>query len=558
VPGELADLGRAAELMQNRLMTALAVAEQAAARFRGLLEAAPEAMVCVDGNGRITLVNAQAERLFGYGRDEMVGQPVEILVPGQLRDLHPGHRARYLARPRPRPMGADMHPAGRRRAGTTFPAEISLSASNTEGEIVTIAVVHDVTGRLEIQAERERLRTRTERDRLERQRQQSQRLESLGQLASGVAHDVNNLLGVISSYAAFAGEEIAAEAARNGAHGHWHDIRDDIGEVQEAAQKSAALIRQLLASARQEAIQPHVLDLNAVVTGIERLLARTVGERIELVTDLAADLEPVLADHGQIEQVLVNLAVNARDAMPGGGKLIIQTAVTDLGLRAAEQVGLVPGRYVTVKVSDTGSGIRPDLLDRVFEPFFTTKPKGEGTGLGLATIYRIITKAGGDVRIDSEPGTGTVLTALLPVTDQAVAAEPQPAPPQRSDGETVLVVEDEPALRAVTRRILARSGYLVVAVASGREALQVVTRRLEHVDLLLTDVVMPQMPGRELAERISILRPETRVVFMSGYSRGFLSQQGILEAGVHLIEKPFSDITLLARLRDILGSADET
>jgi signal transduction histidine kinase/CheY-like chemotaxis protein len=452
-------------------------------------------------------------------------------------------------------MGAGMQLAGRRRDGSAFPAEVSLSSIDTDEGILVTAVVRDVTERLESQAEQERLRAQAERDRLERQLHQSQRLESLGQLAGGVAHDFNNLLGVISNYAAFAGEEIAKEPP----NGRWQAVRGDIEQVQQAAERAAALTHQLLAFARQEVIQPQVLDLNDVVTSVEQLLARTLGEHIELITDLAAHLEPVLADPGQIEQVLVNLAVNARDAMPRGGKLTIQTTSTVIDPAAAGQAGPAPGQYVAVKVTDTGTGIPKDVLDRAFEPFFTTKPKGQGTGLGLATVYGIITQAGGSVRIYSEPGIGTVVTALLPVTNQAApATPPQPTAPQRGHGETVLVVEDEPAMREVTRRILARNGYHVLAAGSGHDALQALTSQLEHIDLLLTDVVMPHMQGRELADKIRILRPGVRVVFMSGYTQGLLSQQGVLEPSVHLIEKPFTETTLLTKLHEVLTTGDRT
>ncbi len=519
-------------------------------RFAGLLEAVPDAMVCVDRDGRIALVNAQAERLFGYRRDELVGQAVEVLVPDEVRVAHRGHQAGYMADPRSRPMDAGLDLAGRRRDGSTFPAEISLSAIDTDEGILVTAAVRDVTERLEIAAERERQRTQAERDKLERQLHQSQRLESLGQLASGVAHDFNNLLSVISNYAAFAGEEVAKELPDE----RWQAVRDDIMHVQQAAEQAAGLTHQLLAFARQEVIQPQALNINDVVTGVEQLLIRTLGEHIELITDLAGDLAPVLADRGQIQQVLVNLAVNARDAMPRGGKLTIQTASTNIDeTAAARHAELSPGRYVAVKVSDTGTGIPKDVIDRVFEPFFTTKPKGEGTGLGLATVYGIITQAGGHVLIYSEPGLGTTLTALLPVTGQnAPAATPPPAKPQRGHGETVLVVEDEPAMREVTRRILARNGYHVVAVASGHDALTALTRHLEHIDVLLTDVIMPHTQGSELADKIRILQPAVRVVFMSGYTQDLLASQGVLEPGVHLIEKPFSETTLLTKLRKIL------
>ena len=524
--------------------------QRAQARFTGLLEAAPDAIICVDRDGRIALANAQAERLFGYTRDELIGQPVETLVPDAAREIHPGHRAGYLADPQPRPMGADMQLAGRRRDGTTFPAEISLSAIDTEEGILVTAAVRDVTERLESQAERERLLTQAERDRLERQMHQSQRLESLGQLAGGVAHDFNNLLGVISNYAAFASEQLSSPAPGL----NLADVCDDITQIERAAERAASLTHQLLAFARQEVIQPRALNLSDVVNGVEQLLLRTLGEHVELITDLSSQLCPVLADPGQIEQVLVNLAVNARDAMPQGGKLTIQTAVSDVGEPAATQLGLAPARYVTLKVSDTGTGIPPHILDRVCEPFFSTKPKGAGSGLGLATVYGIVTQAGGQLRIYSDSGLGTTFTAYLPATTQeatAVAAVASAA--ERGHGERVLVVEDEPAMREVTRRILASNGYQVTAVAGGQEALAALTHRLDHVEVLLTDVIMPHMQGKELASKVLSLHPRTRVVFMSGYTQGLLSAQGVLEPGVHLIEKPFSETSLLAKLHEVLS-----
>ena len=379
--------------------------------FVGLLEAAPDAVVCVDRNGRIELVNAQAERLFGYSRDELASQLVEILVPDAIKAAHPARRAGYVADPQPRPMGAGIELAGRRRDGSTFPAEISLSAIGTGDGILVMAAIRDISERLELQAERERLRaeherlkSQAERDRLERQLHQSQRLESLGQLAGGVAHDFNNLLAVISNYAAFVGDEIASREPQDS----WQAVRDDVRQIERAAERAAALTHQLLAFARREVIQPRPLNLNDVVTSVEQLLVRTLGEHVELDTDLGDGLCLVLADPGQIEQVLVNLSVNARDAMPTGGRLT----------NAASRVGLPPGRYACLKVSDTGTGMPKDVADRAFEPFFTTKAKGEGSGLGLATIYGIITQAHGYVQIYSEPGIGTTITILLPATSQ--------------------------------------------------------------------------------------------------------------------------------------------
>src|ERR1700683_2782477 len=287
-----------------------------------LLEAAPDAMVCVDGDGRIALVNAQTERLFGYGRAELVGEPVEMLVREDVRERRPAPRAAYVTDPRPRPMGAGMELAGRRRDGSTFPAEISVSTIDTDDGILITAAVRDGTERLEAQAERERLRTQAERARMERQLLQSQRLESLGQLAGGVAHDFNNLLGVITNYAAFVAEEIK----RLPGHQPGDSVLSDVEQIQFAADRATRLTHQLLAFARREMVQPRVLNLNAVVASVTKLLRRTLGEHVALVAELEPDLGPVLADPGQIEQILVNLAVNSRDAMPGGGKLIIETA----------------------------------------------------------------------------------------------------------------------------------------------------------------------------------------------------------------------------------------
>ncbi len=523
--------------------------QRADARFRGLLEAAPDAVVCADAGGRIVLVNAQTERLFGYGRDELVGRLVEILVPDAIKAVHPAHRARYVADPQPRQMGAELELAGRRRDGSTFPAEISLSAIDTGEGILVLAAVRDVTERLELQAERERLKTQTERDRFERQLHQSQRLESLGQLAGGVAHDFNNLLAVISNYAAFAAEEVAKAP-----EGEWQSVREDIQEIERAAERAAGLTRQLLAFARRDVIQPRALSLNDVIEDVEQLLIRTLGEHVELSTDLAAGLGRVLADPGQIEQLLINLAVNARDAMPAGGKLIVATANTSIEAdHAASRVGLGPGRYVSLKVSDTGTGMPREVAERAFEPFFTTKAKGEGTGLGLATVYGIVTQVGGYITIYSEPGLGTTFTILLPETSQADQERlPSPQPPQGGAGQTVLVVEDEAAMRQVTSRILVRNGYQVITAENGLDAIEVAGHP-GNIDVLLTDVIMPQMLGKEAASRIRALHPAVRVLFMSGYTQGVLGTRGVLAPDVNLIEKPFTEASLLIKLREILA-----
>lgn len=526
-------------------------------KFRGLLEAAPDAMVGVTAAGRIALVNAQTERLFGYSRNELIGQPVEILVPEYARGSHPRHRVRYIRDPAPRPMGAGMQLAARRKDGSEFPAEISLSSFHTEEGLLISAAIRDVSERLEAQAERERLKAAAERERLEAQLHQSQRLESLGQLAGGIAHDFNNLLAVMLNYASFVAEDLSD--AVDAGDERWRSARQDIAQVVRAGERATALTHQLLAFGRREVVRPQVLNLNTVVLEVKQLLRRTLGEHIQLAPALANDLWHVLADPGQVEQVLVNLAVNARDAMPSGGALSIATANVTVD-DDTDRPGVDVGRYVELRVADTGTGMPADVRERVFEPFYTTKPKGEGSGLGLATVYGIITQAGGHAAIQSTVGAGTTVTALLPATDllPSRGEEPTVATARRRGSENVLLVEDEDALREVTRRILERNGYHVVAAAGGPEAIELAEHSAEHFDLLLSDVIMPHLLGSELASRMKELRPGIRVLYMSGYAQPVLASQGTLDPGVVLVEKPFSETTLLHRVREVLETTAGT
>jgi signal transduction histidine kinase/CheY-like chemotaxis protein len=393
-------------------------------------------------------------------------------------------------------------------------------------------------------------------DKPQEQLLQAQRLESLGQLAGGVAHDFNNLLGVILNFASFASEELE-EAGESDWAARGESARADLGQIIRAGERASGLTRQLLAFARREVMRPQVLDLDTAITAVEGMLRRTLGEHVELVISLAGDLRPVLADPGQLEQVLVNLAVNARDAMPGGGTLTIDTGnITVDAESIAGGSKSRQGQNVRLRVSDTGTGMPPEIIEHVFEPFFTTKEEGAGTGLGLPTVYGIVTQADGHIRISSEPGIGTTFTIMLPVTAE-VPAPPAPEVPEvpsrrTPKGETVLVVEDEAALREVTRRILTRNGYQVISAASGPEAIAIAAGHPGEIHLLVTDVVMPHMLGKEVAEKMRAVKPGIEVLYMSGYARPVLASQGRLDPNVALVEKPFSEADLLAMAGQVL------
>jgi signal transduction histidine kinase len=376
----------------------------------------------------------------------------------------------------------------------------------------------------------------------------AERMESLGQLVGGIAHDFNNLLNVIACFSDILAEEIAGLAAEDARLG---SVLGDVEQVRGAAQRAIRLTRQLLIFARSDVVHPEVLSLNDIVAGLEQLLRRTLGEHITLNITPADDLWPVMADAGQLEQVLVNLAVNARDAMPGGGKLTIDTANITVDETYAEgRPGLKPGRYTRLRVSDTGTGMPPAVLARVFEPFFTTKPAGKGTGLGLATFYGIITGAGGHAQIYSEPGLGTTVTGLLPATsEEAVTSEAPPAVPPGGRGETILLVEDEASLQELASRILTRSGYKVCMALTASQAPSIAGDTSQPIDLLLTDVVMPEMLGNEVARRVHAVRPALPVLYMSGYAQPILDTHGAFANQIDLLEKPFTEATLLTRVR---------
>jgi len=537
-PAEAIAVTGPAEMMSLATDVNLLIAEtkhhlQARAALAAIAESSADAIFGKTLDGVITSWNTGAREQYGYSGDEIIGHSVaELIPPGCAGEL-----AFMLDRVRRDERINHLETKRRRKDGRTIDVSISVSpVKDAHGAVVGAATVaRDITERAQLEAA-QRL--------LEHRLNQAQRMEGLGQLAGGIAHDFNNLLAIISNYAAFAAEATAGQPT----------VQADIQQVQAAAERAARLTRQLLIVGRRHAVQPQPARLDAIVAGTRELLASTLGPGVELRILSAARPPTIQADLGQIEQVLLNLVINARDAMPGGGILTIETAAAEFGDDVALlHPGASPGRYAKLTVADTGTGISPDVAGHIFEPFFTTKPLGQGTGLGLATVYGIETQAGGTITMDSQEGAGTRFQLCFP----AVRASAPPLPPAavpgaRGEGQTVLVVADEPAVLKLTSRILRQNGYRALEAGTYRQALSLASA--QDIDLLLTDSVMPEMSGPTLAERVTKMKPGVPVLFMSGYSAELLGPRHASNEEEGFVQKPFTHQALLTKVRSALGA----
>ncbi|TAL08529.1 MAG: response regulator [Nitrospirae bacterium] len=504
-----------------------------------VLRSSLDAIITIDQRGLILEFNPAAEATFGYRRDEVMGKPMaELIIPPSLREKQYRDLAQYLAAGQGPVLERGKEIIAMRADETEFPVELAITRIGLEGVPIFTAFIRDIS---------ELKRAEKEKENLEAQFRQAQKMEAVGQLTGGIAHDFNNLLTIINGYTEMLLQTLPAGDPQ----------RDNAAQVKEAGDRAVALTRQLLAFSRRQMLEPKVLDLNAVVTNIDKMLTRMIGEDITLTSTLMPRLGRVKADPGQIEQVIMNLAVNARDAMPQGGKLTIETTNVELDENFAQKHAVVkPGRYVMLAVSDTGCGMNAETQQRIFEPFFTTKGLGKGTGLGLATTYGIVKQSGGSIWVYSEVGQGTTFKVYLPRVDEkpdAVLPGAVGASPLQGT-ETILLVEDDAPLRKLTHAILRKGGYAVLSAGHGDEAFRVCAEHTGPIHLLVSDVVMPGMGGHELAERLKSAHPDMKVLYVSGYTDDTVVRHGVLNRNMAFLQKPFTMHGLLRKVREVLDA----
>jgi PAS domain S-box-containing protein len=504
--------------------------------YREIFNASKDAIFLHDAeSGDIVEANKTVEEMFGYSREELLHQTVQKISSGE--PPYSLEEARQWIQKAFQEGHQSFEWLSRKKSGELFWVEVLLSATRIGGEGRVLAVLRDITDRKHAEEEKEKLRS---------QLVQSQKMESIGRLAGGVAHDFNNMLCVILGYTELITARLPA-----------HDpLLRDLRAIEKAACHSRDVTAQLLAFSRKQLIAPRTVNLNEIISGAKETLAPLIGEDVDLQFYPGPGLWNILFDPAQIEQVLVNLAVNARDALPSGGKLMIKTANISLDeARCREQGGLTPGDYVHLEVSDNGRGMDTETLTHIFEPFFTTKGVGEGTGLGLATVYGIIEQNGGFIRVSSEPGVGTTFKIYIPKGAEQKRAPVKTARKAVGPGTgTVLLVEDDAMVSRMTAEMLKSFGYTVLIENNPVDALSLCEKNKIPINLLITDVVMPNMNGKELRDRIKIIRPEIKVLFMSGYTSDVIVHHGITEEGVHFIQKPFGLNDLARKIQNILGT----
>ena len=531
--------GEELEKLQEDYRRAQSALKESEKKFQQFYDEAPVGYHELDTKGRITRVNRKELQMLGYSAGEMLGKPI-----WDFFEEEDTTRKVILAK-----LSGDVsfhntfERTYRRKDGSTLPVLVEDRVMRApDNKIIAIrSTVEDIT---------ERRRTEEALRKSEEQLRQWQRVEAIGRLAGGVAHDFNNLLMTIKG----------CSELLLGAFDRRDPRREEVEEILKAADRATALTRQLLAFGRRQVLQPQVLDLNAVVMNMDKMLRRLIGEDVQLITSLDSDLWSVKVDPGMIEQVVMNLAVNSRDAMPNGGKLTIETSnVTHDEEYASHHVSVKPGYYVMLAISDTGCGMDKETQSHLFEPFFTTKETGKGTGLGLSTVYGIIKQSEGNIWAYSEPGLGTTFKIYLPRAEKAAKAyKPKLKPKEagvQGGTETILLVEDEEAVRSMVSKVLQNKGYTVLEAHQGNEAIEVSGRYEGSINLMVTDVIMPQMSGRELAGRLAPMRPEMHVLYMSGYPDNTIVQHGVLEPGTAFLQKPFTINALELKVREILDGA---
>lgn len=523
---ELANQLLATQVEQRK--EAEAALRQSEQRYRELIENANDIIFTIDSEGRFTSLNKAGEQTLGYSRQEALRMKFTQVVAAEFREL------------------AERMVAGRFAEGANATYEVDVAARGGQRVSLEVSVRRMYDGE-RVAGVQGIARDLTGRKRLEAQFRQMQKMEAVGRLAGGIAHDFNNLLTIIGGYAELLVQRLT--------EGRFHEYAQ---QIRIAGDRATSLTQQLLAFSRQQKIAPRLLNLNAIVTGMETMLRRLIGEDVNLVSNLDPELGNVMADHGQVEQVIMNLAVNSRDAMPGGGTLKIETANVD-GVADPIRAGALetPGKFVMIAVSDTGAGMSAEVKSHLFEPFFTTKEQGKGTGLGLATVYGVVKQSHGHIQVDSEPGRGATFRIYFPFAPESIRAANPSIEPEKSlkGSETIMLVEDEEAVRSLARLVLETCGYFVLEATRASEAMTLSESHRGPIHLLLTDVVMPQMSGRELADRLKLFRPETRILYMSGYTDDVIVYHGLGHDGADFIQKPFTPDSLIRKVRSMLDAA---